>query len=136
MLGFINRNFSLKNKDVILPLYISLVRPHLEYAVQFWSPHHAQDIANLEAVQRRATKMITSLRNKSYEERLARLNLFSLEKRLLRGKISECFKIINVFTSVDASKLFSTDNTSRTRSNGVKLRCKQVQLDCNKFFLH
>ena len=52
MLGFINRNFSFKNKDVILPLYISLVRPHLEYAVQFWSPHHTKDIAKLEAVEK------------------------------------------------------------------------------------
>ncbi len=54
MLGFIKRNFSFKNKDVILPLYTSLVRPYLEYAVQFWSPHHAKDIAKLEGVQRRA----------------------------------------------------------------------------------
>ncbi len=38
MLGFINRNF-FKNKDIILPLFINLVGPHLEYAVQFWSPH-------------------------------------------------------------------------------------------------
>ncbi len=66
MLGFINKNFSFKNRDIILPLYISLVRPHLECAVQFWSPHHRKT-AKLEAVQRRATKMITSLRNKSYE---------------------------------------------------------------------
>ncbi len=76
MLGFINRNLSFKNKD----MYISLVRPHLEYAVKLWSPHHIKDIAKLEAVQRRATRMITSLRNKSYEERLVSLNLFSLEK--------------------------------------------------------
>ncbi len=94
MLGFIKRNFSFKNKDIILPLYISLVRPHLEYAAEFWSPHLAKDIAKLEAVQRRATKMISSLHNKSCEERLSRLNLFSLEKRRLRGKLIECFKIL------------------------------------------
>ncbi len=67
MLGYINRNFLFKNKDVILPLYISLVRPHLEYAVQFWSPHNTKDITKLEDVQRRATKKITSLCNKSYD---------------------------------------------------------------------
>ncbi len=115
-------------------MYTSLVRPHLEYAVQFWSPHHAKDIAELGAVQRRATKMIPSLRNKSYEERLARLNLFSLEKRRLRGILIECFKILKGFTNVDANKLFSTDDLSRTRSNGIKLRCRQTELDCTKFF--
>ncbi len=35
---------------------------------------------------------------------------------------------------MDVSKLFSVDDTSRTRSNGVKLRCKQVLLDSTKFF--
>ncbi len=35
MLDFINRNFSFKNKDIILPLYITLARPCLEYAVEF-----------------------------------------------------------------------------------------------------
>ncbi len=85
MLGFTKRNLSFKNKDIILPLYKSLVRQHLEYAVQFWSPDLAKDIAKLEAVQRRATKMIPSLRNKSYKKRLARLNLFSL----LRNDASE-----------------------------------------------
>ncbi len=60
MMGFISRNFSFKNKDVILHLYISLVRPHLECAVEFWAPHHLKDIAKLQAVQRRTAKMITS----------------------------------------------------------------------------
>ncbi len=77
MLGSIKRKFSFKNKDV-LPLYNSFVRSHLEYAVQFWSPHHVKDIAKL-GVQRRATKIIPSLLNKSYEERLSHLIKFSLE---------------------------------------------------------
>ncbi len=47
MLGFMNRNISFKTKDVILPLYTSLVRPHLEYFVQFWAPHHVKDTAKL-----------------------------------------------------------------------------------------
>ncbi len=62
ILGFLNRNISFKTKYIIVPLYTSFVRPHLEYAVQFWAPHHAKSIGKLEAVQRRATKMITSLR--------------------------------------------------------------------------
>ncbi len=115
-------------------MYISLIRPHLEYAVQFWSPHHAKDFAKLEAVQRRATKMIPSLRNKSYEERLARLNLLSLEKRRIRGKVTECFKMLKEFTNVNANKLFSIDELSRMRSNGIKLRCRQTELNCTKFF--
>ncbi len=115
-------------------MYISLLRPHLECAVQFWSPHHATDTEKLEAVQRRATKIIPSLRNKSCKERLARLNLFSLEKHCLRGKLIECFKILKGFTNVDANKLFSIDELSRTRSDGIKLRCRQTELHCTKFF--
>ena len=38
--GFVARNFRYKNKELVLPLYKSWVRPHLEHAVQFWSPHH------------------------------------------------------------------------------------------------
>ncbi len=131
--GLYKQKFLLKYKDIILPLYISSVRSHMDYAVQFWSPHHTKDIAKLEDVQRMATKMITSLRNISYEERLASVNLLSLEKHQLRGKLNECFKVYKDFTNVKRSKLFSIDNTLRTRSNGVKLRCKQIQQDNTKF---
>ncbi len=79
--------------------------------------------------------MIPSLSNKLYKERLARLNLFSLEKRCYEENLyTECFKILKGFTNVDANRLFIIDDSSRTRSNGVKLRCRQIQLDCTKFF--
>ncbi len=51
MLGFIKKTISCKSSDIILPLYRGLVRPHLEYAVQFWSPHLRKDIDLLERVQ-------------------------------------------------------------------------------------
>ncbi len=70
MLRFVKRMFSFKNKDVILPFYNNLVRPHLEYAVQFWSSHFVKDIAKPENAQCRAAKKVSSLCNKPYSERL------------------------------------------------------------------
>ena len=58
VLGFITRSVSNRSADVILRLYLVLVWPHLDYAVQFWSPYYRMDIDKLEAMQRRRTKMI------------------------------------------------------------------------------
>ena len=82
VLGCIKRSLTSRSREVILPLYSTLVRTHLEYCIQLWGPQH-KDMDLLERAQRRAMKMIRGLEHLSYEDRLRELRLFSMKKRRL-----------------------------------------------------
>ncbi|MDJ0596593.1 MAG: reverse transcriptase family protein [Pleurocapsa sp. MO_226.B13] len=120
-LGFISRSVSNRSEKVILQLYLALVRPHLDYAAQFWSPLYRRDVNLLESVQRRMTKMIHNTRNLTYVERLKKLKLHSLERRRVRGDLIEVFKWLRGLNRGDINRILRLNQTDRTRNNGFKL---------------
>ena len=44
ILGMIKRNFTDRSQSTLIPLYKSLVRPHLEYSCSVWNPNFRKDI--------------------------------------------------------------------------------------------
>ena len=92
VLWMIKRTFSYKSIDNLLLLYKSLVRPHLEYCMQAWSPHLRKDINLLEGVQRRATRMVLGWDKHCYSDRLTICNTLTLKDRRLREDLIQVFK--------------------------------------------
>ena len=70
VLGMIRTNITYKENSLIVPLYKAIVRPHLEYSINAWSPYLRKYIDMLEKIQRRATKLIPGLTDLRFEERL------------------------------------------------------------------
>ena len=120
VLGMLKRTFVYWNEDMSKQLYVTFVRPHLEYAAPAWNPYRRGDEKLLENIQRRATKMAPSLKNVSYKERLKKLGLTTLTERRERGDAIQYFKIdkgLNLVKYIEPNRLASSINSTGPAAN-------------------
>jgi len=92
ILGLIRRSFEYMDCETMRVLFISLVRPHLEFANSVWSPRFEKDKQLIEGVLRRATKCVPGFKDMDYEQRLNAMKIPSMSYRRLRGDLIETYK--------------------------------------------
>ena len=122
-------------------LHKTIVRPHLEYAITVCTPLFKKDMIAIENVQRRATKLVTSVKNLSYPERLRKLGFSTLEYRSERADLVEVYKIMNNIDKIDKDKLFAfpTYTVTRGQQSGHQFKLAKkhhrLKLRSNSFSL-
>jgi len=109
----------------------------VEFANSVWCPYKIVDSKEIEKIQKRATKLVIKLKNKSYIDRLIYLNLPTLKYRRLRGDMIEVFKITHNIYDRTVSPDLSLNERANTRGNHYKLQNHTFHYDLRKhFFLH
>ena len=122
LLGIMRRSFSYLDKNVFSLVYKGIIRPIIEYASSVYDPILIRDINKIESIQRRATKMVIGLSDKSYEERLKELELPSLRFRRMRGDMINVYKYLHQEYEVDSTKILPLNQDTRTRGHYLKLQ--------------
>ena len=120
LVGLIKRSFTHIDKTFMTKLYKAIVRPHLEYANVIWHPIYKRQIELLERVQRRFTKLIPSIKDLPYTERLKILKLPSIKYRQVRADLIQTYKIIHSIDNLSCSEFFTFCN-NQTRNSKLKL---------------
>ena len=131
--GIIRRQFKYIGHEVFVNLYKSLVRPLVEYSSVVWSPSTIRDQKQIEGVQRRATKLAPKMANMSYNQRLVKLGLPTLEYRRLRADMIQVYKIVHRIDRINPDMFFELSETTRTRGHKYKIKKQRPRTNLKKF---
>ena len=112
---------------------MSMVRPHLEYAVQVWSPSKLKNIEEIEKVQARASKVPSKLKRLPYEKRLELLKLTNLKERRTRGDLIQSFKVFKEIDNIRWIENIKTRPSSQTTGPASGLRGHKLRVERESF---
>jgi len=116
--------------NLLIMVYKMYVLPILMYCSPIWSPCTHDDILKLEKIQKKFTKSLSGYGDLSYDDRLKKANLKSLELSRIFADLILCYKILHDLVDIDKSCFFAYEAcNSKTRSHGLKLR--GIKPNCN-----
>ena len=125
-----------RKPDFMLFLLTTHIRPIIEYCSCIWHTGYQGDLRLLESVQRRWTKQIESVKELEYGDRLRALNLYSVQGRLIRADMIQCWKIFNGKSHISPTDLFQLAPQSSTRGHCFKIFVPTTHTDVRKRFFN
>ena len=120
-----------RSEKFMMDLYLSHLRPKIEYGSSLWNSGYLGDVRKVERLQRRWTRSVADLEDLPYGERLRKLGIFSLQGRLLRNDLILTWKIVHGESSIKFDNLFLLSSGS-TRGHQFKIKPSRCNLDILK----
>ena len=127
-----SQTFSYKDRNFLVTLFSTYIRPIIEYNTSIWNPYYIHDVELIENVQRKFTKFLPGLFYKPYHERLSILSLKTLEERRIFIDLILLYKIIHQLIDIDFHEHFSFA-AGRTRGHSYKLYVNCSRINCHKY---
>ncbi len=118
----------------MVTLYITHIRPLLEFASCVWNTGFVGDLRLLESVQRTWTRHIDGLFELPYSDRLRVLDLFSVQGRLTRADLIKYWKIFHNECSIQPRDVFVLAPTLGTRGHRFKIAHTHSTLEARRRF--
>ena len=117
LIGMMYRNlYEHSSSDTLLKLYLTTIRPHLEYASPVWNPFHKGEIESIENVQKFALRMCLKSWTSNYEELLVNAHVPTLSSRRIQASMSHLHKIMNKQTHFPDAPIYPWKNPYNTRT--------------------
>jgi hypothetical protein len=120
-LGIITKIFKSRRASIIIPLYKTFVRPHLEYNSIIWSPHTKKNDKKIEKIQKRMLKLVNGSKSMTYVQKLKKHSLLSLQARRIKEQMTTVYKIKNNLMDLNFDDFFHMNKYTKTRGNVFKL---------------
>jgi ribonuclease P/MRP protein subunit RPP40 len=126
--GALKKSFTSRNRQMWEILWKTHIRPHLEHAIQAWSPHLKTDIEVLERVQRAVTKHINGMKGLTYEQRHEKLGWTTLEQRRVRGDLILTYQLLHENAAVSLTTWNWTQPLTAIEGPAGSVRANDLRL--------
>jgi len=126
-IGIVRRTFLNVKPRTFAQLYKTFIRPVVEYGQVVAHPMFRKDEDKLEAVQRRATRLVNGMEDREYPERLKELRLPTLRYRRKRADVLQVYRIVHGVDDLPLTHFFEAAQRGTTRGHCHKIQKKHCR---------